>query len=309
MGKDFYCAIDIGGTKILLYFIDRQRKIRFKRRLSTPAGEGVEALVNTINRGISCGLQQANLDFKYLSGIGICIAALVDFKEGIIYQAPNLGWSQPVTLKNILKQSWSCPIYIENDANAAVQGEVCYGAARGHRHVIYITISTGIGGGLFLDGRIYRGSSGFAGEIGHMKPFGKGRSCGCGGLDCLEAWASGKGIAGSAGQWEDGERDTAGVFARAGQGNSLARQVIDRAAEDIATGLANLVTVLNPTCVVLGGTVAAANPLFFKQISSSVKKKAIKSAVSITPLEIVPSQLEPEAGIWGIYSLMIQELS
>lgn len=306
MAENIYGAIDIGGTKILIYLIDSERNILFKQRLPTPAGKGVGALVNTVNRGIRCGLSEANPDLEKLSGIGICIAALLNFQQGIIYQAPNLGWSQPVALKKIFKQSWNCPIYIENDANAAVQGEVYYGAARGHRHVIYITISTGIGGGLFLDGRIYRGGGGFAGEIGHMKAFGTGRICGCGGQDCLEAWASGKGIAAGSGRWGDGKQDAAGVFARAKQGEIEARKIIDQAAESIATGLANLVTVLNPTCLVLGGTVVAANPLFFKQISSSVRIKAVKPAVFITPLEIVPSQLEPEAGIWGIYSLMIQ---
>ncbi|HHX86957.1 MAG TPA: ROK family protein, partial [Firmicutes bacterium] len=277
MSENIFCAIDIGGTKILVYLIDRFRRIRFKQRLATPAGEDPEVLVNIVNKEIGLALQTAKINPRDLCGIGICIAALVDFHKGIIYQAPNLGWNHPVALKDIFKRSWSCPVYVENDANAAVQGEVYYGAARGHHHAIYVTVSTGIGGGLFLDGHIYRGSSGFAGEIGHIKPFGKGRTCGCGGLDCLEAWASGKGIAGSAGRWREEERDTARVFARAEMGHSLARQIIDRAAEDIATGLANLVTVLNPGCLVLGGTVIAANQHFFKHIRQRIKKLAIKS--------------------------------
>jgi len=305
MPEDVFCAIDIGGTKILVYLIDRLRRIRFKLRLATPAGEDAEALVNNVNKGIKLGLQTAKLTTSNLSGIGICIAALVDFHKGVIYQAPNLGWTHPVALKDIFKRFWSCPVYVENDANAAVQGEVYYGAARGHRHAIYITISTGIGGGLFLDGRIYRGSSGFAGEIGHIKPFGKGRTCSCGGRDCLEAWASGKGIACSAKRWWEGEPDTAQVFAQAELGHAWSKQIIEQAAENIATGLANLVTILNPTCLILGGTVVAANPHFFKHIRQRIIKLAIKSSVSVTPLMIVPSELEPEAGIWGIYSLML----
>ncbi len=307
MVENIYCAIDIGGTKILIYFIDQERTIYHKQRLSTPAGKGAEALVEAINRGMNSGLREVGLEIEDISGIGICIAALLDHEQGIVYQAPNLGWTQPVALKEAMINFWKCPVLIENDANAAVLGEVCYGAARGHRHAIYITISTGIGGGLFLNGRIYRGSSGFAGEIGHVKPFGTGRTCGCGGKDCLEAWASGKGIARSAHLWKEGAGDASEIFAFAGTGDSGARQIIDRAAEDISAGLANLVAILNPSCLILGGTVVAANPTFFEKISSLVREKALKAAVSITPLEIVPSGLEPEAGIWGIYALMTRE--
>ena len=104
---------------------------------------------------------------------------------------------------------------------------------------------------------------------------------------------------------ENGEKDAAWIFARAEQGDPLARQIIERAAEDISTGLANMITILNPTCLVIGGTVASSNPVFIKQIAGLIKNKAIEPSVLITPLKIVPSQLEPEAGIWGIYSLMI----
>ena len=188
-----------------------------------------------------------------------------------------------MALKDYFRKTWGCPLYIENDANAAVLGEVYYGAARGHRHVIYITISTGIGGGLFLDGQLYRGAGGFAGEIGHTKSYGEGRTCGCGGSDCLEAWASGRGIARSAGRRGEDGWDTARIFARAARGDHRARELVDQAVTDIATGVANLVTFLNPSCVVLGGSVAAANP-FFRAIRDFVQNKAIRTAVTVTPL-------------------------
>lgn len=310
MKNRVYAAADVGGTKILLLLAGPRRKLLLRRRIPTPGRPTPEAVVETITGELFRALREKELSPRALAGVGICIAALLDHETGVIYEAPNLDWHDPVPFRQMLQQRFGCPVYLENDANAAILGEVSYGAARGHREAVYVTISTGIGAGLYLDGRIYRGSGGFAGEIGHFKRFGKGRRCGCGGLDCLEAWASGKGIARSAGMlWDEddpavGPLDTAAVFDRAEAGDPLAGRIIEQAIEDTGIALANLVTLLNPSCIVIGGGVARHRPALIGQIREKIELYAVPPAVKVSRVEIAAAQLEPEAGAWGVYALI-----
>lgn len=305
-----FAVTDVGGTKILLLLVDQDRNVYLRRKLPTPPGAAPELVAKTINEALSRALQDKEMERSGLAGLGVCIAALLDFEEGVIYEAPNLDWHEPIPFRKLLQEYCSCPVYLENDANAAVLGEVTYGAAQGHRDAAYITISTGIGGGLYLDGKIYRGSGGFAGEIGHIKRFGKGRRCGCGGEDCLEAWASGEGIARSARSlWDEGDPssgplNTAAVFDLAAAGNPLARSIIEQAIDDIGTGLANLVTLLNPSCLVIGGGVARNRPGLLEKIRDKINRKAVAPAVNISRVEVVPARLEPDAGAWGMFAMM-----
>ncbi len=281
-----------------------------RRRLFTPEKSTPEAVVAAVDDALTRLLNETGIPSQALCGLGLCIAALLNFETGVIYEAPNLDWHEPVPFREMLQERYSCPVFLENDCNAAVLGEVTYGAARGHRDAAYVTISTGIGAGLYLDGRIYRGSGGFAGEIGHLKHFGKGRRCGCGGLDCLEAWASGKGMARSAAMlWYESEPstgplDTAAVFDRAGAGDPLAASIVDGAMEDIGITLANMVTMLNLSCIVIGGGVARHRPALIGQIREKVNLYAVPPAVNVSQVEIVAARLEPEAGARGIYAMM-----
>ncbi len=310
MLPEIYGCVDVGGTKILLLLIDSERSVIYRGKFATPLNAAPEKMAEAIYRAIETALTAAGLGKSSLVGIGVCIAGLVDYTSGEVFQAPNLGWHEPLPFRDLLQRFWPCPVYLENDANAAIMGEVAYGAARGHRDALYITISTGIGGGLYLDGKIYRGSRGFAGEIGHIKPFGQGRRCGCGGFDCLEAWASGLAISRSAGLiWEESEVDngrisTAWVFDQAQAGNALARSIITNALNDIGTGLANLVTLLNPSCLVIGGGVAGNRTGFLDQIRENIIELAIAPAIQTTPLKVAAAELEPESGVWGMYALM-----
>lgn len=306
----FHAIVDVGGTKMLLLLAGPERSLILRRRLSTPERATPEAVVAAIDRALGEALGEGGLDAGSLAGVGVCIAALLDFERGIIHEAPNLDWHEPVPFREMLQRRFSCPVHLENDCNAAVLGEAAYGAARGHRDAAYITISTGIGAGLYLDGRVYRGSGGFAGELGHIKRFGKGRRCGCGGYDCLEAWASGKGVARSAGTlWDGGDPrigplDTAAVFDRADAGDPLAGSIIRQAVEDIGIGLANLAALLNPSCLVLGGGVVRHRPALIGQIRDHLHRFAVAPVVRVSPVEITAAQLEPESGAWGMYAMM-----
>jgi glucokinase len=315
MKSKLYCTVDIGGTKILLLLINEDGSVLFREKIATPKPEEPSAVVDVVRVLLNKAL--LTIDSRHgtsLSGIGVCIAGFVDHNRGLVHQSPNLNWHRPVALGDLLSEAFSAPVLIENDANAAVLGEVFYGAAMGHRDVIYVTISTGIGGGLFLNGQLYRGSNGFAGEIGHIKPFGKGRSCKCGSFDCLETWASGSAIARSAKSlWNKEDLDsaeitTAAVFNEADRGNNLAQNIIEHALENTGRGLSNLVNLFNPACIVIGGGVAGARPEYLFKIASIIKKEAIRPSVEVTPLKIVAAKLEPEAGIWGMFALMTNQV-
>ncbi len=310
MKDKIYAVADIGGTKILLMLVGPDRDVILRRFLPTPAEAAPELVVGALDEALLGMLRETGRDRQSLAGLGVCIAALLDYDAGVIYESPNLDWHEPVPFRKMLQDRCGCPVWLENDTNAAVLGEVKYGAARGHRHAAYITISTGIGAGLYLDGEIYRGSGGFAGEIGHIKRYGKGRRCGCGDYDCLEAWASGEGIARSARSlWDEGDPstgllNTAAVFDLAAAGNSLASTIIEKAVEDIGTGLANLVTLLNPTCLVIGGGVARNQPALIGLLQERINKIAVPPAVKITRVEVAAARLEPEAGAWGMFAMM-----
>lgn len=311
MDEKYYCAIDIGGTKILMLLLSTEGKVLFKEKCATPVPKLPEAIIQAITGLLEKGKQRANLSIvSKPAGTGLCIAGFIDHNKGIVYQSPNLEWQKPVAICKMLEKVIGCPVIIENDANAAVLGEVYFGAAKGHRDVIYVTISTGIGGGLFLDGRLYRGSDGFAGEIGHIKPFGRGRTCKCGGSNCLEAWAAGTGISSSAEElWTKNETENdhitaEEVFQMADQGNNLALEIINNAAEKIGYGLANLVNLFNPTCIVIGGGIAGNRADFMKVVDSKIMDEAIYPSVNITTLSLKPAYLEPEAGIWGMFALL-----
>ncbi|MFO8192374.1 MAG: ROK family protein [Bacillota bacterium] len=311
MDNELFWTADIGGTKIMLMLIDRKKSVLFREKIPTPSRPEPEALVEVLKKEIlSVGKEIILPAGGKTAKLGISMAGFVDHRSGLVHQSPNLEWHSPVPLARMIGEATGLQVTIENDANAAVVGEAYYGAARGFQDAVYVTVSTGIGGGLFLDGKLYRGSNGFAGEVGHIKPFGKNRSCKCGGENCLEAWASGsaiachgadllgKGISGS-------EIKTAeDVFTLADSGNTVARSIIHFAADNVGIGLSNLVNIVNPACLVLGGGIAFNREDFLERISKKIFENAIRPAVNVTPLKIVRAELEPEAGIWGIYALL-----
>lgn len=315
MKNKIYCTVDIGGTKILMLLISGDGLVLFREKIATPKPEEPFALVNAVRVLLNKAL--LTIDSRHdnhLSGAGVCVAGFIDHSRGLVHQSPNLNWQSPVALGDLLKEALSAPVLIENDANAAVLGEVYCGAAKGYRDVIYVTISTGIGGGLFLNGQLYRGSNGFAGEIGHIKPFGKGRPCKCGGSDCLETWASGSAITRSAKSlWgkedlKSAEITTAAVFNEADSGNNMAQNIIEHALENTGRGLSNLVNLLNPSCIVIGGGVAGSRPEYLLKVAAIIRNEAIRPSVEITPLKIVAAKLEPEAGVWGMFALLTNQV-
>ena len=181
---DLVLGIDLGGTKILTAVVDTQGKILSRDHSITPAKEGQDVVVKSILESVGRVLDQAHIAAADLAAIGLGAPGLSNPETGILFTSPNLpGWKD-VPLRDIIEKELGRKAFLINDANAAAVGELYFGAGRGARNFIYITVSTGIGGGIIIDGKIYTGASGTAGEVGHMTIDADGPLCNCGNKGC-----------------------------------------------------------------------------------------------------------------------------
>jgi len=302
MEREVYAILDIGGTKLLLALLESGGQVVFKEKYPTISPSGREGLTNRINRLIG---ESLNMTGSKLKGLAISVPGPVDFNSGKVINTPNLSWEDEMPVAEIMSREWSVPVIVENDANAAVLGEALFGAARGKSNVIYVTVSTGIGAGFYLQGEIYRGARGFAAEVGHTKNFGS-RVCNCGGKGCLESEASGESIS-QKGQEvlkaDEGNRiETADVFKRARQNDPPAVKLIDEVAEHLGRAFANLATLLDPDAIVVGGGVSAEGESFLTKVKTRMEKHAYYPVVGRVAL--VKALLEPESPLWGMYYLI-----
>jgi glucokinase len=258
-------GIDLGGTKILSVRLDDGLKVVAQDLRETLAEEGPDAVIGRMVNSIAA--VAGSLPFR---SIGISTAGPVDINRGLVTTPPNLpGW-RDVPLGIRISQALGVPAWLENDANAAALAEHRLGAGRGCRHMVLVAVGTGIGGGLILDGRLYHGASGGAGEIGHMLVEPQGRVCGCGRRGCLEAMASGtaldaaareiaaanpNGLVAEIARGQGDEPDARTLDAAADAGDATAREAVERAGAYLGEGLTNLVNIFNPEVVVIGGSV------------------------------------------------------
>jgi glucokinase len=244
-------------------------------------------------------------------GVGVGAPGPLDTKSGIVLLTPNLGWVN-LPLRQIIHERLGLPAALDNDANCAVLGEWWMGAARGTKNAIGITIGTGIGGGIIVDGKLYHGASDCAGEIGHTTIDTEGRRCKCGNYGCLEAYASGPNIAlraveelkaGAVSRLADyvggdlRQVTAQTVYQAAHDGDGLALEVVNDTAKFLGVGIANLLNVFNPEVVVVCGGVTLAGDRLFDPLRREVARRAFKPAVSVC--RIVPCELSGTAGVYG----------
>ena len=295
--------------------VDGSREIAMRADLTRASDGGADGVVGRIAFNIEAVITQtiaetgcARSDFL---GVGVGAPGPLDRKQGIVLVAPNLGWHD-YPLKERVEHATGMRTTLENDASCATLGEWWVGAAKGAKNAIGMTIGTGIGGGLILDGKLYHGSSDVAGEIGHTTIESNGRRCACGNYGCLEAYASGPAIAGRAREalaggelsllsgMVDGalEQITAAtVYEAAKRGDAVAAEVVRDTARFIGIGLANLLNVFNPEVVVIAGGVTQAGEDLLAPIRAEVKRRAFKAAVDAC--RIVPGALGSTAGTVG----------
>lgn len=311
----FIVGVDVGGTNVVVGTVPEDgSKIYGLRQVPTLVNNGAEAVVKQI--GI---LVQESLDATRatlgpeieVAGVGIGAPGPLDTARGVVLLTPNLGWVN-FPLRDRVSETVGLPATLDNDANCAIFGEWWRGAARGAKDVIGLTIGTGIGGGIVLDGRIYHGSSDMAAEFGHMSIDSTGRQCKCGNYGCLEAYASGTAIAERAregadagaetslGQYVDGDLSAltaADVYEAAKNGDEYALEVIKDTARFLGAGISNLINIFNPELVVVCGGVTAAGDRLFTPLKSEVRRRAFRPAVEAC--RIVAGELPGTAGVFG----------
>ncbi|RJX27326.1 MAG: ROK family protein [Dethiobacter sp.] len=313
-------GIDLGGTKILITLAEEGGKILSSRKFPTRAADGLNNVIRYLITGIREVLFGEGVSLHELDGIGICVAGFFDIRSRTIISSPNLpGW-EGFPLEQELKKRLNVPVLVDNDASAAAYGEYLYGAGKGKRNMVNITLGTGIGGGIITEGRIYRGSGGFAGEIGHIIVLPQGPLCGCGRCGCLESLSSGSAIARegrmllSAGGGavlrkivKQNEELTAGhVFEAAKDGDEEAAGIIEKAAYFLGLALAFVVNILNPEVITMGGGMARTGEMFFAPVRRYLKEAAIPPSGEMVSL--VPAALGEDAGVRGMLSLLEQYL-
>ncbi len=315
MKKGVYAAFDIGGTKIFAVLADQQGQWLAEHRCSTFADEDPEAILQQIKNALNQLLDKAEVDRERLIKAGVCIAGYFDAIHRLLVHSPNIQGFNHFPLEEKLSYLLNVPVWVENDANAAALGETYEGSAKGKTEVVYVTVSTGIGAGIVMEGKIYRGSQGFAGEMGHMKVKLDGEICGCGGRGCLETEASGTAIARKAQQAiEKGQLikgiefakplSAEDVFEAAREGDSPAKTIIREAIQYLGMGLSNVVNMLNPQMIVVGGGVAMAGEWFLDSLEKEIRKNAVPALAK--NLIIQQAALGEASGVKGMIHLLRQ---
>ena len=306
--------MDIGGTKILAGTVTEDGQIVATARRPTPRNdaEDVLHLVAEVVRELVEGTADP------IVGVGVGVAGLVDAERSRVYFAPNLRWSQ-VPVRALLEAATGLPVVVENDGNIAAWGEYRFGAGRGARDITLVTVGTGIGGGIVIDGRLFRGAHGAAGEIGHLNAVPDGRPCGCGRNGCLEQYASGNALVREARALAADRRAEAGVLLALGDGTPEGVQgehitEAARAGDPVATeafsivgtwlgrGLADLAATLDPEVFVIGGGVSDAGDLLLASARQTLADKLIGQQNRPAPL-VKTAELTNLAGLVGAADL------
>ena len=310
--RDHWVGFDLGGTKMQATVYDAGFRAKGNKRAKSKGNEGAAAGFERIIKLVEEALVEAGIARERLGGLGIGCPGILDLDKGIMHDAPNLGWKD-VRLKDLLEKELGCPVQVLNDVDAGVYGEYRFGAARGAHCAVGVFPGTGIGGGCVYEGRILRGRKSSCMEIGHIQVLPEGPLCGCGRKGCLEAVASRLVIAAAAaaagyrGQAPrlvaDAGTDLAnirsGALARAIKGGDTAvEQIVRQAAKHIGVAVGNVVNLLAPDIVVLGGgLVEAMSDLFLEEVTKAASKQGLASMTD--SLKIVAAKLGDDATAAG----------
>jgi N-acetylglucosamine repressor len=315
-GAGHVIAVDVGSTTITCGRVDLHAKIHDKLtiRASSKPAESLAATVKLVETVYEHALSQ---DSPPILGVGVATTGYVRPSTGIVVSASNLGW-RDVDLGREISAATALPTLVDNNVNAAALGELYYGQGAGTLNFIYVAIGNGIGAGIVIDGQLYRGTRNGAGELGHTFVAADGPPCSCGRVGCLESLASGSAIAQMARTslpaatpegtpWPKQARITAeDVFRRAQEGDAAAAEIVDTALGYLATGIANMVNLLNPDQVVLGGGITRSGAYFMEQFLRKIQPRLLPEQNS--HVQFAMSESNEDSGLRGAATLVIQQL-
>lgn len=314
-------VVDVGGTKIVAG-VATEGRILDTTKIPTEAIEGADAVTSRIAAAIRDVQRRLSLEGRTLAGVGVSVPGPLDTALGVVSFTPNLHWVDYPVAARLSAALGGVPVVIDDDGNCAGQGEAAFGAGIGYRHQVYLTISTGIGGAVIVDGRVDRGFRDAAGEVGHMTIVPGGPDCLCGNSGCLEAVASGTAIARRGRQLlvqgqsavlaelAGGDPDrvtTPMVFEAAAAGDKLCQLLLDDVATYLGIGLANIVSLLNPEAIVLGGGVMERAGMLLPLIDRRMRTHLFK--VQREGLVLKHAELGDRSGLWGALQLVKRHIA
>jgi len=313
-------AVDLGGTKINAAVVSSEGQVIAREYRPTMADEGARSVIRRLQFMIDHLLSLPNMGSSQPDSISIGAAGAIDSENGVVTFSPNLpGWHN-IPLRDMIREKSGVDTFLINDASAAVLGEHQFGAGKGINNLVMLTVGTGIGGGIIINGKLYTGPSGSAGEIGHMTIDLNGPKCPCGNVGCLEKMVSGSAIAREAiRRLSQGEQSvlvemadgniasitSENVGSAARNGDKLAKEVVSQAAVYLGIGLVNLVNIFNPEMIVIGGGLAKMGDLLLEPARQIVRERAFP--VSARLVRIVTTELGDDAGLLGAAVFAFQQ--
>ncbi len=316
MAKDKLIGVDLGGTTIKFAIMTAEGEIQQKWSVKTNILDEGSHIVPDIVDSINHHLDLYQLDKERIIGIGMGTPGTVNIEEGTVKGAFNLNWKETQNVREQIEAGTGLPLTLDNDANAAALGEQWRGAGNNAPEVVFITLGTGVGGGLINEGKLIHGVSGAGGEVGHMVVEPDGYLCTCGNRGCLEQYASATGVVHLAQDFAEGyagnsklkemvdngdEITSKIVFDLAKEGDFLANEVVDKVGYYLGYASANISNILNPSAVVIGGGVSAAGKILLDRVKTNFQKFAFKSTRDVTEIKL--AELGNDAGAYGAASL------
>ena len=310
-GSDLTIGIDIGGTKISAGVVDSSGNLIDSSKCSTPAEGGKDLISSVVNL-----VKELNKKHE-IKGIGISIAALISSDYGTIVGAPNIANLSKLNFVNEIKEEFKLPIIVENDANAAMWAEFKFGNAKGLNPVMFFIIGTGVGGGLVIDGKLFKGANGIGAEFGHMCVVPNGLLCGCGAKGCIEQYASGGALIRYANEallanpdkseevlsFGEGKLSGTALTKAAKAGNELALAAFSKQADWLGLACASYSLIIDPQAIIIGGGVVDAGELFLAPVRAAMRKY-MPFAESHVPPKIIAAKFGNDAGLIGAADLV-----
>ena len=304
---EYALVADLGGTQMRVALVDRAGQMHHRSTASTDAHTGRDAVVERLVVAFEHAISETGPERPI--GVGVSLAGPTDPETGVMHNPPNLpGWDG-YSLKPLLETRLSLRASFGNDATLAAVAEHKHGAGRPFRHMVYMTLSTGIGGGVIIDGRLYTGARGYAGEIGHVTIDRNGPTCNCGNVGCLEAMASGTAMARMAAERlssgevtslsgrEGAAPDARAVFEAARSGDAVAEGIVQEVATNLGIGIVSLLHAFDPEAIVIGGGLSNSLDLLLPGITGEMERHVM--AQQRGRVKIVKSELGDDVGLIG----------
>ena len=300
-------GLEIGVSFLSILLTDFTANVLWRERVDLPDDASLETYLRQAEKLLQKALRLATEHGLRMMGIGVAVWGLVDYAAGVIRFAPNLKW-RDLPLKQRWQEKFQVPVYLENEANASALGEYYFGAGRKVENFLYLSMDIGVGGGILSDGKLFRGASGYAGEIGHMTIDPSGVQCNCGKTGCLETLV-GRKIILQKYRERSGEGKTLTldeVIQRGRSGDRDALGVFQETAEALGIGIGNLVNLFNPQRVILGWSLGEAYDLLIPNLKESIKRNSLDDPLQ--SLDIVPFTNGPDVCLLGCVALVLDEI-